>query len=141
MSPTEPKVAKSSADPVTILVVEDEALVRMVSADILSEAGYRVLEAQNADEAVAILEGADHVELMFTDIRMPGQMDGLELATFVHANWPAVRLLVTSGHCIMPDSDLPNGGQFVRKPYNLKELVSQIRHIVSPGPVPAAPTS
>ena len=118
----------------TILVVEDEALIRMISADILEEAGFRVLEAANAAEAILIMEGADHVELMFTDIRMPGRMDGLELAAFVHAQWPDVRLLVTSGHIVLADSQIPNGGHFVSKPYDLTQLVSGIRASISATP-------
>lgn len=115
----------------TILVVEDEALIRMVSADILSEAGFHVLEAENAAEAIAIMEAADHVELVFTDIRMPGRMDGLELATFVHAHWPDVRLLVTSGHVVLSNDEIPDGGRFVNKPYNLQRLVAEVRAIVA----------
>ncbi len=118
----------------TILVVEDEALIRMVSADILEEAGFRVLEAQDADEAIAILEGADHVELVFTDIRMPGRMDGLELASFVHAHWPDIRLLVTSGHTVIADTEIPDGGRFVSKPYDLGRLVAEVRAIVDAPP-------
>lgn len=115
----------------TILVVEDEALIRMISADILTEAGFHVLEAQNADEAIAIMEAADHVELVFTDIRMPGRMDGLELAAFVHAHWPDVRLLVTSGHVVLSSKEIPDGGRFVSKPYELTRLVSEVRAIVA----------
>ena len=118
----------------TILVVEDEALIRMVSADILSDAGYHVLEAENAAEAIAILEGADHVELVFTDIRMPGKMDGLELASFVHAHWPDIRLLVTSGHRFLADDEIPDGGRFVSKPYDLGRLVAEVRAIVAGRP-------
>ena len=119
----------------TILVVEDEALIRMVSADILEEAGFRVLEAANADEAILVMEGADHVELMVTDIRMPGRMDGLELAAFDHAHLPDVRLLVTSGHIVLADSEIPDGGRFVSKPYDLKRLVLEIRaSVASPQP-------
>ena len=114
----------------TILVVEDEALIRMVSADILGDAGFRVLEAANADEAIEILKQAEHVQLVFTDIRMPGRMDGLELATFVHSHWPDIRLVVTSGHTVVPDSEIPDGGRFVSKPYDLKRLVADIRAVI-----------
>jgi CheY-like chemotaxis protein len=123
------------AERTTILAVEDEALIRMISADILEEAGFRVLEAANAAEAILIMEGADHVELMFTDIRMPGRMNGLELAAFVHAHWPDVRLLVTSGHIVLTDSEIPDGGRFVRKPYDLKQRVAEVRaSVASPPP-------
>lgn len=117
--------------PTTILVVEDEALIRMMSADVLTDAGFHVLEAQNAAEAISVLETADHVELVFTDIRMPGRMDGLELAAFVHAHWPDVRLLVTSGHTVLDDDDIPDGGRFLSKPYQLSRIVSEIRSIIA----------
>jgi len=126
------------SDRTTILVVEDEALIQMVSAEMLSDAGFRVLEAQNADEAIAIMESADDVELLFADIRMPGRMDGLELAIFVHAHWPDVRLLVTSGHAILDDSEIPDDGRFVGKPYDLRRLVLEIHSLISLPPVPAA---
>ena len=126
--------AMDEAERTTILVVEDEALIRMVNADILEEAGFCVLEAANAAEAILIMEGDDHVELMFTDIRMPGRMDGLELAAFVHAHWPDVRLLVTSGHIVLADSEIPDGGRFVSKPYDLGQLVSKIRASVAAPP-------
>jgi CheY-like chemotaxis protein len=103
----------------------------MVSADVLEDAGYQVLEAQNAEEAITILEAADHVELVFTDIRMPGRMDGLELAAFVHSHWPDVRLLVTSGHIALTDDDIPDGGRFVGKPYDRTRLLSEVRAIVA----------
>ena len=126
------------SDKTTILVVEDEALIRMVSADVLADAGYRVLEAQDADEAIEIMERADHVELLFTDIRMPGSMDGLELASFVHAHWPDVRLLVTSAHRSLSESEIPDDGRFVAKPYDLGRLVSEIRSLISaPHPLAA----
>jgi len=126
-------------NPITILVVEDEALIRMVSADVLADAGFRVLEAQNADEAIAIMKGADRIKMMFTDIRMPGRMDGLELATFVHAHWPDVRLLVTSGHRVLADHEIPDGGRFVSKPYDLRSLVAEVRAIIA-GPPSSAVT-
>jgi two-component sensor histidine kinase/CheY-like chemotaxis protein len=98
------------ADQTTILIVEDEALIRMISADILSEAGFRVLESENAAEAVAIMEGAEQIELLFTDIRMPGRMDGLELANFVHARGlvsvcSSLRLTVSSTTAKSPMAD------------------------------------
>jgi len=122
------------AERMTILVVEDEAHIRMVSADILEEGGFRVLEAANAAEAILILEGADHVELMF------GRMEGLELAAFVHEHWSDVRLLVTSGHIVIADSEIPDGGLFVSKPYNLKRLVAEIPECIA-GPPPSNQTA
>jgi DNA-binding NtrC family response regulator len=110
----------------TILVVEDDTLIRMVGADLIADAGFHVLEAASADEALAILEGAQ-VELLFSDIDMPGSMDGLALAEVVHKRWPCVKLLLTSGHHKLPDSEVPDHGHFVAKPYDHDRLVDQIR--------------
>ena len=115
----------------TILIVEDEALIRMVSADMLLEAGFDALEAGDADEAVAVLQEASQIEVMFTDVRMPGRIDGLQLAALVHQRWPAIGLLVTSGHCHLSPSELPDDGHFVSKTYHIDDVVTQIRGILA----------
>ncbi len=85
-------------DSVTVLVVEDEVLVRMDIVRSLENDGFDVLEASNADEAIILLNAHPEVRLMFTDIDMPGSMDGLKLATAVRDRWPPVKIIVTSGH-------------------------------------------
>lgn len=112
--------------PPTILVVEDDDLVRMVGADIIAEAGFKVLEAASADEALAILEGAD-VELVFSDVDMPGSMDGIALAHLVHGRWPNIRMILTSGKHVVTGAQLPDDGHFLQKPYNHRRLVAEIR--------------
>lgn len=104
--------------PFTVLIVEDEALVRMHGADILQDAGFSVIEATNADEALDLLQHHSEVCLLFSDIDMPGSMDGLALAQIVHAKWPQIRLLLTSGRHTIPDTDIPDDGQFVSKPWD-----------------------
>ena len=85
--------------PEIILLVEDEALVRMLASDILTEeAGYRVIEAVNADEALTLLEARPDVRLVFTDVDMPGSLNGFTLARIVDMRWPKIRIIVTSGH-------------------------------------------
>ncbi|MDO6414096.1 response regulator [Sphingomonas sp. BIUV-7] len=111
----------------TVLVVEDEVFIRMVSVDALSDAGYEVLEAENADEALALLKGAGNIDVLFTDIRMPGEMDGLELAERVHVCWPKIKLLVTSGHRRLSDDEIPDAGRFIGKPYSLDAVVQNIQ--------------
>lgn len=122
----------------TILVVEDEALIRMMGAENLSDAGFHVLEAANADEAVAILEQADSVQLVFTDINMPGSMDGIALADLVHRRWPDVRLLLTSGNEHPVGEQLPDDGRFLPKPYRLDRVVREINELVGADKNPAA---
>jgi DNA-binding NtrC family response regulator len=111
----------------TILIVEDQALIRMHGADIIEGAGFRVLEASSADEAVDILNTGAAVHLVFSDIDMPGSMDGLELAAFVHVHWPEVRLLLTSGHQKIDNAALLANGLFVPKPWDEIALLGKIR--------------
>ena len=113
-----------------MLLVEDEALVRMVGSDALADAGYEVIEAASAEEALRFLEASAEVELLFTDIRMPGGMDGLELAELVHARWPAIRILITSGDTWPPRDRIPDDGRFLAKPYQVERLQSEVDAIV-----------
>lgn len=114
-----------------VLVVEDEPIIRMVGVDMLEEAGYRVLEAASADEAIAILEDAPEVRLLFSDVDMPGSMDGVELAECVHDRWPRIRLLLTSGHRDVAKSHLPDDGRFIPKPYTYSQVIDQIRGLLA----------
>ena len=115
-------------DPATplVLVVDDEALLRWHAADLLSSAGYRVVEADDAATALRILEDRPDVKLLFTDIQMPGALDGLGLARKVHERWPDVLLLVTSGGMRVGNGDIPDHGRFVAKPYAEVELLHQV---------------
>ncbi len=101
-----------------ILVVEDELILRLVAVDIVENAGFVALSAASADEALAILESRADVRLVFTDIQMPGSMDGLRLAHAVRDRWPPVELLVTSGRRHVGADDLPDRGRFMAKPYD-----------------------
>jgi CheY-like chemotaxis protein len=80
-----------------VLVVEDEMVLRMRAADIVEDAGFSAIEAVNADEAMAILESRSDIAVLFTDIQMPGSMDGLKLAHAVHARWPNIKIVLVSG--------------------------------------------
>jgi CheY-like chemotaxis protein len=120
----------SSMDPETktpvVLVAEDEALVRQLSVYELEDAGYRVIEAANAGQAIEILETGVPVDVLFTDVNMPGGMDGIHLVRLVHCRWPEVRLIVTSGRADIPETELPEEGQFIRKPYRLSEMSEMV---------------
>jgi CheY-like chemotaxis protein len=105
-----------------ILVVDDESVLRKLSAFELEDAGYTVLEAENAAEALHILEAGTPVALMFTDVNMPGELNGLELARRVHERWPGVRLIVTSGGGKVGPGDVPAQGRFISKPYSLESM-------------------
>src|SRR3954452_14290442 len=93
-----------------VLIVEDEFLLRMNAVDMIAAAGFEAIEAANADEAIAILENRRDITVVFTDIQMPGSMDGLKLARAVRGRWPPIRIIATSGHVDVAETDLPDGG-------------------------------
>jgi len=116
---------------ITILVVEDETLVRMLGTDMLETAGFIVREAGDADEAIAILSAEDDIALLFSDIDMPGSMDGVGLAKLVHIRWPAIRLLLTSGRQSLSPEQLPEAGQFMRKPWTESALIGNVNSLLA----------
>jgi two-component system, response regulator PdtaR len=109
---------------VFVLVVEDEAMIREFVAEDLQEAGYHVLMARNADAAVDMLEARQDIRLVFTDVNMPGSMDGLQLAACVRDRWPRVHIVVTSGRSC--PADKLGGAVFVPKPYYGRSIVDAI---------------
>ena len=106
-------------DPPVVLLVEDELLVRMTAADELEEAGFHVLEARS-----------DEVQVLFTDVHMPGSMDGMELAEQVHRRWPHVLLLISSGYARPHPDEIPDHRQFMPKPYHAATLVRHIHDLM-----------
>ncbi len=110
----------------SVLVVEDEALLLFTIADELRDAGFIVYEASNADEAIRHLETHTRIDIMFTDIDMPGSMDGLRLSAAVRDRWPPVKIIVTSGKNRPASEALPAGGIFIPKPYAPDRLTSTI---------------
>jgi CheY-like chemotaxis protein len=112
-----------------ILVVEDDTLLRMHALEMIEEAGFEVLEASNADEAIKLLETRLDIAVVFTDIDMPGSMNGLKLAHAVANRWPPIRIVATSGHFQMRDGDLPEGGLFIAKPYLSQQILSTLRRL------------
>jgi CheY-like chemotaxis protein len=116
---------------VAILVVEDEHLIRMDTASFLEAAGFTVYEADNAAEAIHSLELHDEIRLIFTDINMPGSMDGLALAHYVRGRWPPVKIIVTSGYVKLRGNDLPVGALFVGKPYHPKHIAHKMKELMA----------
>ena len=112
-----------------ILIVEDEFLLRMDSAEVIENAGFEVVQAANADDAIAILTARPNIHVVFTDIQMPGSMDGLKLAQFVRNRWPPIKIVATSGLVRVDDDDLPAGSVFLPKPYRGAELVAALREL------------
>ncbi|WP_206239809.1 response regulator [Novosphingobium terrae] len=114
-----------------VLVVEDEPMIRMNGVDLLEDQGYQVLEAASADEAITLLEQAPDVRLLFSDIDMPGSMNGVELAELVHRRWPGIRLLLTSGQRQVSGEDMPEDGRFLAKPYSQGDVIDQVKDLLS----------
>lgn len=117
--------------PMRILVVEDETFIRMDVVEMLRAAGFHVLEATNAYEAIQMLERNSDVRVIFTDIDMPGSMNGLKLAAAVRDRWPPVSIIATSGHFEIQAGDLPADARFVPKPYQSAQIISAIRELTS----------
>jgi CheY-like chemotaxis protein len=113
-----------------VLVVEDDVLQLFAIADDLTEAGFDVLEAGNADEAIRTLADHPEIELLFTDVDMPGSMDGLKLSAVVRHRWPPVRIIVTSGKRRPDESVLPDGGVFIPKPYMARQVATAMHKLL-----------
>src|SRR5580693_576506 len=107
---------------VAVLIVEDEPLIRMGTVYLLRDPDFEVYEAGSADAAIALLELHREIRLIFTDVDMPGSMDGLKLAHYVRGRWPPVKIIVTSGHVKVAEESLPAGGLFLHKPYDPAEI-------------------
>jgi CheY-like chemotaxis protein len=96
-----------------------------------SGSGFNVVEAGNADEAIAILEARPDIRVVFTDIQMPGSMDGLKLAQFVRGRWPPIKIVATSGFVNVANDDLPEGSRFLPKPYRPEQIVAELRELTA----------
>ena len=116
-----------------VLVVEDNAIIRMGAVDLVLSAGYEALEACDADEAIRILETRNDVELVFTDVQMPGTMDGIKLSHYIRDRWPPVKLIVASGNAILEESSLPFGSRFFSKPYDDNTIAEAMARLLESG--------
>jgi two-component system, response regulator PdtaR len=112
-----------------VLIVEDEFLIRMDAADMIRAAGFDVVEAENADEAILILETRFDITVVFTDLQMPGSMDGLKLAAAVRDRWPPIKIVATSGLTNVGKEDLPSGSWFLPKPYSASQVVGTLQEL------------
>jgi two-component system, response regulator PdtaR len=111
-----------------ILVVEDEALVRLLLVDTLLDAGFEALSACNADEAIKILESRADIRMVVTDINMPGSMNGLKLAAAVRDRWPPVRIIITTARQKPENTDMPAESAFIGKPYDPDAMISIVKN-------------
>jgi CheY-like chemotaxis protein len=114
-----------------VLIVEDDFLLRMDAADMIKAAGFEVVEAGNADQAIEVLEARPDITVVFTDIQMPGSMDGLKLARAVRGRWPPIKIIATSGRLHVDEGDLPEGGRFLPKPYSHAQITRVLRELTT----------
>jgi two-component sensor histidine kinase/ActR/RegA family two-component response regulator len=124
-----------------VLVVEDEMVLRMRAVDIVEDAGFCAVEAVNADEAISILESRSDISLLFTDIQMPGSMDGLKLAHAVHDRWPAVKIILVSGQVTPTDAEKPADSRFFGKPLGVEKMISELQAMVGTGALRIVPNA
>jgi CheY-like chemotaxis protein len=114
-----------------ILIVEDDTMLRMDAVAMIEAEGFQAIEATNADDAITLLETRADIAVIFTDIQMPGSMDGLKLAAAVNDRWPPIKIIATSGLARVSTSDLPEGGRFIPKPYTGFQISSIIREFLA----------
>ena len=124
----------SASENQVVLIVEDDQLIRMHAADMVRDLGFETLEAANADDAMSLLEKCSDITVVFTDIEMPGSMDGLHLVAVVRDRWPPIALLITSGRPAPLDTALPRGARFVSKPYLSHQLRTHLFALTGFGP-------
>jgi CheY-like chemotaxis protein len=117
-----PSMSQLATNRPVVLVVEDEFLIRMATAEAIRDAGFEVFEAADADAAIVILRSRADVQVVFTDIQMPGSMDGAKLARAIKHRWPPVRIIATSGRVAVETLDLPAGTIFFPKPYSPQDI-------------------
>jgi CheY-like chemotaxis protein len=114
-----------------VLVVEDDFLVRSGAADMIRDLGFEAIEAADADEAIELLERPDDIDILFTDMQMPGSMDELRLIAVVRNRWPPIALLVTSSQVRPLGDQMSSGSRFLSKPYLQNELKSHLEALLN----------
>jgi len=124
-------VTSLSHIPAVILIVENEALVRLSGVGIFADAGFRMIEAANSDDALESLVANPDVQLLFTDVNMPGATDGLALSRQVRDRWPHIGIIVVSGQSIPQAHEMPAGARFVRKRYDADTVVRHARELMA----------
>src|SRR6202795_3493205 len=126
-------MTRSASKRPVVLIVEDEFLLRMDAVGVITGAGFEVVEAANADDAIEILEARRDITVVFTDIQMPGSMDGLKLARAVRGRWPPIKIVATSGLVDVGGKDLPEGGRLLAKPYSTAQVMGLLRELTGRG--------
>jgi len=124
-------MASSKTVKKTVLIVEDEPLLLMLAVDIVEDAGFEAVTAMNADAAIDILLNRPDIHIVFTDIDMPGSMDGLKLASAVRDRWPPIEIIITSGKSRPTGAEMPARGHFFPKPYNADRVTEMLHRLAA----------
>jgi CheY-like chemotaxis protein len=114
----------------TVLIVEDEPIVRMYEAELAEGAGFITLQANNANDALKKLDGAKPIQILLTDVNMPGSIDGLTLANIVRERWPEIKVVVVSAHVDSREPEPPTGIAYLHKPFTHGEFVAALLSVV-----------
>jgi CheY-like chemotaxis protein len=115
-----------------VLVVEDDILLRWTAVAIIEQAGFDVVEAGTGIEAMSVLEKRSDIQTVFTDVEMPGSINGLQLAHLVRTRWPSIGIMATSGQLRLREDDLPEGARFLHKPYAVEHLADALKELMQP---------
>src|SRR3978361_1309118 len=133
-------MSSAPAAPPNVLIVEDELMLRMRAVDIVEDAGFTPIEAINADEAIQILEARGDISVLFTDIQMPGSMDGLKLAHVAHTRWPHIKIILVSGQIAVTEADKPEDSKFFPKPLEIQQMILELQQMVGAGALKVLPS-
>jgi two-component sensor histidine kinase/DNA-binding response OmpR family regulator len=134
-------MSAGSTEVPNVLIVEDEMMLRMRAVDIVEDAGFCPVQAVNADEAISILEARSDISLLFTDIQMPGSMDGLKLAHAVHDRWPGIKIILVSGQVTPSDTEKPADSRFFGKPLSVEKMIAELQAMVGAGALKTVPNA
>jgi CheY-like chemotaxis protein len=131
-TPTSSKpLDKKEENPMEIMVVDDEPILRMVFSEILQDAGYSVTDAPTADEALAMLEKCCEAHVVVTDVHMPGQLNGFELAEVICTRWPHIGVVIVSGRLRPSQNELPDDSRFLAKPVHPEVLIATVQEVAA----------
>jgi CheY-like chemotaxis protein len=124
-------MTSDSLPKVVVLVVEDEPLLRMNTVDVVEDAGFEVIEAANATQAMTVLEARDDISIILSDIDMPPGIDGMKLVAIVRNRWPPIEIILVSGQLASAEVQLPDRGVFFSKPYRPHDLVATMTRMAA----------
>ena len=127
-------MSDASADPLmSVLLVEDEALLRMDAAEFLAEEGFIVIGSGTGEHAASVIGGhPDDMHILFTDVHLPGTLNGVQLAHLARKRWPSIAILIVSGRTQPSQEDMPPGSRFLPKPYAPHIVIRHLRALVAP---------